>query len=120
MLERSLLRVDVGVERGKRRGGEPYSMGVIKRNDGRYDFEVGCLLLSDPLRSISWLLTCPQHAVAFIPLPHSDSSSLPKEFLEVQKCFSHFHRKHVHIHTYREREREKREREEREREEIKR
>ena len=34
-----------GVERVKRRGGGSYSMGVIKRDDGRHDFEVGCLLL---------------------------------------------------------------------------
>jgi hypothetical protein len=36
MFEPSLLRVDVGVERGERRGGESYLMGVIKRNDGRH------------------------------------------------------------------------------------
>lgn len=67
MFESSLLGVDVGVERGERRGGESYSMGLIKRNNGCHDFEVGCLLLSGPLRSISWLLLCPQACSCIYP-----------------------------------------------------
>ena len=108
MFESSLLGVDVGVERGERRGGESYSMGLIKRNNGCHDFEVGCLLLSGPLRSISWLLLCPQACSPLHPPASHRFIKPPQRVFKVQKCFSHFHRKHyTHIHTYIERERER-------------
>lgn len=74
--------------------------GTFKGNDGSHDFEVGCFLLSGPLRSISWLLICPQACSCIYPPASHRLIKPPQGVFKVLKWFSHFHRKHLHTHTY--------------------